>query len=296
MSSLQDRIAAWARKQLEIVPSATLFNLRVVDSSTGATDIVEKFKPPKAIPNPEEVSRELAADIMLRAKDVAKSMSHIAKFQITACITKQRGVAEKRSAFPFTLRGEAMDGITMQNGVPAIGETEPPTPAGLTAQLMRHLEAQTRLSIEKDNALFEGILRENQRLQARANQLETAWEQAREAREELLDASLDRKLRHAKAEAEEMRKNQLMLVAKEQFFPQLAKFMPAVIDKILPGAVGAASQAAQTVGPGATDDVAALKKELGEVFSALPEQKQNELLDTVGPEKAEKLLKILGVL
>lgn len=295
--STQDRIAAWAKKQLEIVPAASLFNLRVVDSSTGQTDIVEKFRPPKTIPNPEEVGRELAAEIMLRAKDVAKSMSHIAKFQVSACVASKhgRGAAERRSIYPFTLRGEAMQGLSAE-GVPAIGETEPPTNAGVTAQLMRHLEAVMRTSVEKDNALFEGIMRENARLQARANQLEQAWEQAREAREALLDASLDRKLRHQKAEAEEMRKNQLMLVAKEQFFPQLAKFMPAVIDKILPGAVNATQQVTQSVGPGATDDVQALKKELGEVFSALPEQKQNELLETVGPEKAEKLLKILGVL
>src|SRR5512139_546037 len=108
----QDRLTAWIKRELTIVPAATLFNLRVHDSTTGASELVDKFAVPSKLPNPQEAADELSREIYTRARDVSKTMGHIAKFVVSACVSKGRGTgkAEKRSGFPFNLRGEAYGG------------------------------------------------------------------------------------------------------------------------------------------------------------------------------------------
>lgn len=320
--SQRERLILFVKRQLELVPPATLFNLRHVDVANGLQDIIEKFTPPKERANLNDVARDMANEMMERARDVAKASSHIAKFTISACVSKGKGsgAAERRASFPFTLRGEAFEGLARdEGGAPrGYGESEPPTTAGVTAQLMRHLEATNRSHNEIHMAMFEGILRENSRLQDRNKKLEDSWDEARDAREELLDGSIERKLKLRQAELEEERKTHLLGVASKEFMPHLAKYAPMLIEKFLlpeaaktiaQGAMGAAKPAngtpsappppaeEVTPAPEASQKSEADQKleEIADILRAIPQEEQIKLLEKLPEEKAMRLLTLLGV-
>ncbi len=301
--SIQERMTAWIKNELALVPGASLFNLRIVDATSGASQLVQKFPIQGKVVSVQERADELTREIYLRARDVARTMGHISKFQVTSCVSKGKGtgVAEKRSMFPFTLKGEAYGEGGLSS--PNIGESEPPTGPGLQAQLMRHLEGIMRLQQETNVALFDGVLRENRRLSDTNERLNDKLESGREAREALLDHTMERQIKLAKAASDDRRKDEMLSLAAQHFFPQMVKYLPGLLDKLLPGA-GAAigvgtpppqqGQPSQSA-PKADSDGEGLKMEFVTFFQSLNEEQREKILETLSKDQAEKLFALLGV-
>lgn len=282
--ALKERIARFIRKEVEVVPFATTFVLRVVDVDGRDTKI--KSFGVNAKQDPKTQGEALAGEVFEMAADVAKSMVGMARFRLYAKV----GKGEFRSQFPFVVRGGAQ--VAMSDGAPGgmVTESEPATPTGIVGQAMRHNEAIMRMMIESLGSMTEGLRQENEALRARVVRSEEVWQQGREKLEELMDRSLERQIKQTQELASEERKDRMLSVLTDQVGPQVARQIPSVMAKmgLLPEAAAAASRAggAPSLGEGE-------KGELREILSSLDEKAANTLQESLGPEKLLRLMALL---
>lgn len=134
------------------------------------------------------------------------------------------------ASFPFRLRGLPVEPPRPAGYAPGygpLGESEPATDAGMTAQLMRHNEAYARMMLSLSAERASEHRRELERRDLRTERLERIVEQLYEARETLLDRSADRQLEQLKAANAEERKNMIA--------GRAAKLLPVVANRLLSG-------------------------------------------------------------
>lgn len=282
--ALKERIARFIRKEVEVVPFATTFVLRVVDVDGRDTKIKSFAANPKL--DAKTQGEAIAGEVFEMAADVAKSMVGMARFRLYAKV----GKGEFRSQFPFVVRGGAQ--VAMGDGGPGgmVTESEPATPTGIVGQAMRHNEAIMRMMIESLGAMTEGLRQENEALRSRVVRAEEVWAQGREKLEELMDRSLERNLKQTQELAAEERKDRALAMLTEQFGPQVARQLPAVMQRL--GLVAKPVEGESSSGPAALGE--GDKAELREILSNLDEKAAGTLQESLGPEKLMRLMAILN--
>jgi hypothetical protein len=281
--ALQERIARFVRKELETVPVASGFTLRVVDVD-GRDNLIKRFGVSKMLVDAKSASEAIAAEVFETSQDVARSMVGLARFRLFAKAKK----GEFRSQFPFVVRGSAQVPLSDGGNLPGlVTESEPATPTGIVGQAMRHNEALMRMMIESMGAMTEGLRQENDALRVRVSKAEEVWLEGRMKLEELLDRSVSRKIQEAKELAGEERKDLILKKLAEEVVPQVGRQIPGVLQHIglLPG--DAQLPAAQP------EEMAELKRELRGILSSLPQDAADKLTTSLPPEKAERLLELL---
>lgn len=281
--ALKERIARFIRKELETVPVATGFTLRVVDVD-GRDNLIKRFPVGRSMVDPKAMSEAIANEVFEVSQDVARSMVGLARFRLFA----KEKAGEFRAQFPFVVRGSAQ--VPLSDGGPVPGlvtESEPATPTGIVGQAMRHNEALMRMMIESMGAMTEGLRQENEALRARVVKAEEVWLEGRMKLEELLDRSVSRKIQESKELAGEERKDLLLRKLAEEVVPQVGRQIPGVLQHIglLPGAA--------ELPPAQPEEIAELKKELRGILSSLPQDAADKLTTSLPPEKAERLLELL---
>lgn len=305
MASALERLTAYVRKEIELVPAATQFNLRVLGSDPmgPASQLAGKYKVPEILPtsNLDEVAQKIAGDIMVQAKDLAQSMSLIAKFTVTSCLKEKNKPLKSRGFFQFVLQGKAREQVFGMDGNIG-GESEPPNPTGLLGQLMRHLEAKERIQAEKEGSIMDAILKENQRLQKRVDMVDELWFKQRETLEELLDKSEERKLNRFREAADSQRKDLLTKKVIEEVIPEVAKRIPNILQSfgIKMDGQSPSSPSAQSPAAGLPAAETASKPDetmatIRDALSSLPDGKAEEFFNLLPQEKREKLLRLMGV-
>lgn len=280
--ALKERIARFVRKEVEVVPFASTFVLRVVDVDGRDTKI--KSFATNAKQDPKTQGEAIAGEVFEMAADVAKSMIGMARFRLYAKV----GKGEFRSQFPFVVRGGAQ--VAMSDGGPGgmVTESEPATPTGIVGQAMRHNEAIMRMMIESLGSMTEGLRQENEALRARVVRSEEVWQQGREKLEELMDRSLDRQIKQTQELAAEERKDRMLSVLTDQVGPQVARQIPGVLAKM--GLLTEGAAPAPGTAPALSEGD---KGELREILSSLDEKAANTLQESLGPEKLLRLMALL---
>jgi hypothetical protein len=297
--ALKERIARFLKKELEIVPSATSFALRVVDVD-GRDTLINRWKVADeggvVRGDPKTMSEAIAGEIFEASQDVARSMVGMARFRLFAKETR----GEFRAQFPFTVRGSAqIPGLAAESGIPGlpgatgmVTESEPATPSGIVGQAMRHNEALMRMMIESMGAMTEGLRQENEALRSRVAKAEEVWVEGRMKLEDLLDRSVGRKIQEAKELAGEQRKDLAIRKLTEEVVPVLGKQLPGVLQHL--GLLPGKSADGDKQLPAATgEQVDALKKELRDILSSLPDEAQDKLTSSLPDDKAQRLLELL---
>jgi hypothetical protein len=307
MANIESRLKSFLRNELETVPFATLFTLRQVQPE-GGTDLVHKF-PIGRFTSAKEMADELVPLIMERAKDTAQaSFGGPSKFCVFSLTKKDaEGVTTKKEAFraryDFLLRGEArMSGM--------VGDSEPATQAGITAQLMRHQEATMRMSIEGFSSVMEHM---SETVRSLTERLTAAEESQMEYRRRVNEYAADEHDREM-TKLEKLNKIESMNELKREMYkhlgPVVARELPQVLkhfglaggEKKLPAETPPTSQESH-VPPDepveAKSEVVEEKKggidsALKEILFSLPEEKQMDLLASLPPEKRELLMGLIG--
>lgn len=282
--AIKERIARFVRKELEIVPVATSFTLRVVDVD-GRDNLIKRFHVGRTMVDAKSASENIAGEVFETSQDVARSMVGLARFRLFA----KEKAGEFRAQFPFVVRGSAqLPGLEAGGPVPGlVTESEPATPTGIVGQAMRHNEALMRMMIESMGAMTEGLRQENEALRARVVKAEEVWLEGRLKLEELLDRSVGRKIQEAKELAGEERKDLLIKRVTDEIVPAVGKQLPSVMQHI-----GLLPKDLQL--PAASpEEMSDLKRELREILSSLPQEAADKLTTSLAPEKAERLLQLL---
>ena len=285
--ALKERLARFIRKEIEVVPAASLFTLRVVDVHGRDTKIKAFSVNPKL--DPKTQAEALAGEIFEMSADVAKSMIGMARFRLFAKVKRE----EFRSQYPFVVRGGAMHSLTPDGLPPPPGmvtESEPATPTGMVGQVMRHNEAIMRMMIESMGAMTEGLRQENEALRSRVIRAEEVWQAGREKLEDLMDRSMDRHIKETKELAHEARKDRLLTAATDQFMPHIAKTLPALIAKVSGGALGGGAEGGDGAAPSLPGDE---KGELREILMGLDDEAADTLQKSLGPDKLQRLMQLL---
>jgi len=283
--ALKERLARFIRKEIEVVPAASTFTLRVVDVD-GRDNKIKSF-PVNPKLDPRTQAEALAGEIFEMSADVAKSMVGMARFRLFAKVKSQ----EFRAQYPFVVRGQAMlspDGLPPPMGL--VTESEPATPTGMVGQVMRHNEAIMRMMIESMGAMTEGLRQENEALRSRVIRAEEVWQAGREKLEDLMDRSMDRQIKETKELAHEARKDRLVTAATDQFMPHLAKTLPALIAKVSGGAVAGDADGGDGAAPSLPGNE---KGELREILMGLDDEAADTLQKSLGPDKLQRLMQLL---
>jgi hypothetical protein len=281
--AIKERLARFMRKELEQVPFATSFILRVYDVD-GRENLIKRFPVPKS-GDPKHAAEAIATEVFEMGQDVARSMVGLARFRLLAKVTK----GEFRAQFPFVLRGSAQ--LPLGEGGPGgmmpgmVTESEPATPTGIVGQAMRHNEALMRMMIESMGAMTEGLRQENEALRSRVVRAEEVWQQGREKLEDLMDRSMDRDIKAQKELAGLQHREALVGKLVEEVIPQVSKQIPSVMKHF--GMLG--SGEAKELPP----DVTNMRNELREILGSLPEDAAKTLQEKLPPEKLARLAELL---
>jgi len=278
--ALKERIARFIRKEIEVVPAATSFTLRVHDVD-GRDNLIKRFPVGKNV-EPKIAAEAIAGEIFEASQDVARSMIGLARFHLFA---KENKSGEFRAQFPFVVRGSAQ--IPIGDGGPGglVSESEPATPTGIVGQAMRHNEALMRMMIESMGAMTEGLRQENEALRSRVSKAEEVWSQGRQALEDMMDRSLARKVQETKELAGEERKDMLVRKLAEEVIPQVSRQLPGVFQHfgLLP----------KSTGQSVPEEVDAMRGELRDILGSLPEDAAKTLQEKMPPEKLARLAELL---
>ena len=158
----------------------------------------------------------------------------------------------------------------------ALGETEPATLKGITSQLMRHLEATTKLALHtsvQQNAQLTDIVRSYQ-------QRELEMEQKRYAAFEKYETAVS--LEHERALARQQAVEQSRRF--DGIVKQITPHIPAVIGRLL----------ARTAVPGAVGETdAAVATTLKSFFESIPPEKLMAVADVLGQDHMASLAEIM---
>jgi hypothetical protein len=170
----------------------------------------------------------------------------------------------------FTAKNATDDGLGSE-------ELEGPNQKGLIAQLMRHTEAMVRTALvaatnnmQSMNSLNAQLLREKTEVEERRINLLVEME-------ELVSQRHQRAMEERRETAKEERMGQL--------FGQLQRVMPALVARILPGTGVAADASAQ-----------ALAGAVKGLVEGLPDEKMQQLMNVIGPERSTGLIEVLGII
>ncbi len=110
--------------------------------------------------------------------------------------------------------------------------------------------------------------------------------------EDLLDRSVGRKIQEAKELAGEQRKDLAIRKLTEEVVPVLGKQLPGVLQHL--GLLPGKSADGDKQLPAATgEQIDALKKELRDILSSLPDEAQDKLTSSLPDDKAQRLLELL---
>jgi len=280
--AIKERLSRFMRKELEQIPLATSFILRVYDVD-GRENLIKKFSVPKGEHDPKHIAESIAGEVFEMAQDVARSMVGLARFRLLAKAVK----GEFRSQFPFVVRGSAQipfsEGGTGLPGM--VTESEPATPTGIVGQAMRHNEALMRMMIESMGAMTEGLRQENEALRSRVVRAEEVWQQGREKLEDLMDRSMDRHIREQKELASITHREALVGKLVEEVIPQVSKQIPSVMKHF--GMLGSGEAKELPA------DVTNMRNELREILGSLPEDAAKTLQEKLPPEKLARLAEML---
>lgn len=285
--ALKERLTRFIRKEIEVVPAASLFTLRVVDVDGRDTKIQAFTVNPKL--DPKTQAEAIAGEVFEMSSDVAKSMIGMARFRLFAKVKRE----EFRSQYPFVVRGGAMHSLTPDGLPPPPGmvtESEPATPTGMVGQVMRHNEAIMRMMIESMGSMTEGLRQENEALRSRVIRAEEVWQAGRDKLEDLMDRSMERHIKETKELAGEARKDRLLTAATDQFMPHIAKTLPALIAKVSGGALGGEAAGGDGAAPSLPGDE---KGELREILMGLDDEAADKLQKSLGPDKLQRLMQLL---
>lgn len=161
----------------------------------------------------EETLRELAAEVLVSAQDDADGHLGLSSY----CLYGLKGTNKVERGPVFRLRSQNGDEGELE-------DTESATPAGLQAQLMRHLEAQARTAIQKDEIYARSTTEIIRGLSERLKHYEEAhWETVLRA-EELANEKEARELNRLKEISKDRRIDEALKTVKPLIPLLLSKF------------------------------------------------------------------------
>lgn len=161
----------------------------------------------------DETIRELAAEVLVSAQDDADGHLGLSSY----CLYGLKGVSKVERGPVFRLRSQSIEDGELE-------DTEAATPAGLQAQLMRHLEAQARTAIQKDEIYARSTTEIIRSLSERLKHYEEAhWENILKA-EELANEKEARELNRLKEINKDKRIDEALKTVKPLIPLLLSKF------------------------------------------------------------------------
>lgn len=156
-------------------------------------------------------------------------------------------------------------------------EIEAANPKGLLGQLMRHTEAMVRTMQMASSAQIQGMTSLNERLIAQQTANEDKRLQMMLEMEQMISERAKRELEERRQANQERRLDELM--------GQLTRVLPALTARLLP------SSAVQ-----ADASSVAMANAIEGVLDGLPSDKQDLILQTLGPQRASSLIELVGLI
>lgn len=197
----EERLQKFIRRIGQPNTGYTAFVLVQVLSSRGES-LLRKFDLPDFGLDDAKAS-ELAAEVFVTASEDADGHLGLSSY----CLYGLKGVTKFERSPVIRLRNQNGDDGSLE-------DTEPATATGVTAQLMRHLEATQRTSLQKDEiyarATSEIIRSQNERI---AHYEKFHWENVLKA-EELANEKEKREVARLQAVAKERRTDEALKVIK----------------------------------------------------------------------------------
>lgn len=297
MARIDIRTRRFVKAELERVPTAARFSLRVGDVE-GHSDLVDAWDVAPRIQDLTKYAEELAAEIMERANDTAAGQVGIVYLHLISHTggkkTKVRGKdvepadpndnkLKRRALLKFVVRGMAAEEDPTGR---LISESEPATKQGFMGLMMRHFESREQTFMGLVRSLTESVVEENTRLRTRVGEMEDRAIQLRQLQDEVADKTMERKMVIAAQEGEEERKRLLMQKLAEEVLPRIAEHIPDVLQKI---GIGEGRKPE----PALPADVSEFRKEVGDIIRSVPQEQLIEIMQKLPREKRERLVRLV---
>lgn len=199
----------------------------------------------------------------------ADGHNHISAYCLFALLGPDRKPGQQSGTLRIKPNSQSKDS-------PVVGETEPATPEGLQAQLMRHNEALMRTTLGTFEVSMVSMQKTIERQSNVIERLETKRYEVAEMREDALNQKHERELESKKLLADEERK--------EKIVSSLVPLLPAALNRIMAG-----KNKEQLV----PAEHAPLYQSLKAVIEEIPQERLLEIIKIAGPQ-GPALLEILA--
>jgi len=282
----QEKVRRFVKKEIAFQPAATKFQVFVVSLEGPVhqqADIEVRGGPV------DEATENVVEDVESVVKNAAEAASHVARIRLVARATfrNEQGKLKVRTKgwMEFVVAGEAQNTLP-QKGMGS-GETEPPTPAGVQAQQMRHNEALMRMSIELMHSNVE-YMRDVNRAQAQQiMKFQNERAEVDEEREMLQTSKHHREMEAAVREAKERRMDMILASGMNHLGPVLAPEIAKLVAK-LKGSPEAPTANGAPANDSTMTQLKTLVMDDPEMFGEMM-----GMLEKKDPEKAKKLFELL---